>query len=453
MNKLPLQGEAKMTRIIGSSYVIGPGCTILKRGGIVYNDGTILALGTYEACKEAYPEAEQRFFENAVLAPGFINAHMHLYGVLAHGLSSPVPLTGFESFLQDYWWPLIENRITGTLLEPATQLSALTLLQSGVTTVCDVLEAPKAYQEGLSVEAEVLHRLGMRAVLSLEASERISEENGMACLEANATFFETHRNDPLITSLLCLHTAFTCPKPFIQKAIALGKKVGCGIQLHLNESTYEPLWCEKHLGKRTALWYEDLGLLTKELLAAQCVQLSDEEIETLASHRVRAVHVPLSNCEVGGGIAPIPKLLAADCCIGLGTDGYINNFFEVMRGAFLIHKGYLQDGSVMPAKTVWALATEEGAKAVYGENVLTGSFKKGYFADFQVITLENLPTEVNEETIFEQVLLYCNPQDVREVCIGGKWVKQDGELKTGDWKQALKACKTAAQKFQSGEMQ
>jgi cytosine/adenosine deaminase-related metal-dependent hydrolase len=442
-----------MTRIIGASYVIGPGCTIIKRGAIVYQEDTILALGTYDACRNAYAGSDQRFFENAVLAPGFINAHMHLYGVLAHGLSSPVPITGFESFLEDYWWPLIENRITGTLLEPATQFSALTLLESGVTTVCDVLEAPNAYLDGLSVESEVLHRLGMRAVLSLEASERISQENGLACLEANAQFFETHRNDPLITSLLCLHTAFTCPKPFIQKAIALGKKVGCGIQLHLNESTYEPLWCEKHLGKRTALWYEDIDLLGKGLLAAQCVQLSEHEIEVLSSHNVRAVHVPLSNCEVGGGIAPIPRLLTTNITIGLGTDGYINNFFEVMRGAFLIHKGYLQDGSVMPAKTVWAMATEEGAKAVYGEQAKTGSFIKGYYADFQIISLENLPTEVTEENIWEQVLLYCNPQDVREVCIGGTWVKQDGRLKTGDLKQALEACRAASRSLRSGEMQ
>ena len=43
--------------------------------------------------------------------------------------------------------------------------------------------------------------------------------------------------------------------------------------------------------------------------------------------------MPLANCEVGGGIAPIPELLDAGVTVGLGSDGYINDFYEVMRGA------------------------------------------------------------------------------------------------------------------------
>lgn len=47
---------------------------------------------------------------------------------------------------------------------------------------------------------------------------------------------------------------------------------------------------------------------------------------------------------------------------GLGTDGYINDPFEVMRGAFLIHKGARRDPGVMPAKTVFAMATSWGRR-------------------------------------------------------------------------------------------
>ena len=74
--------------------------------------------------------------------------------------------------------------------------------------------------------------------------------------------------------------------------------------------------------------------------------------------------MPLSNCEVGGGIAPVPDLLAAGVTVGLGSDGYITDMFEVMRGAFLIHKAHRQDPRVMPANVVWKLATEGGAQAL-----------------------------------------------------------------------------------------
>ena len=47
--------------------------------------------------------------------------------------------------------------------------------------------------------------------------------------------------------------------------------------------------------------------------------------------------MPISNCEVGGGFAPVSKMLDRNMTVGLGTDGYVNNFFEVMRAAFLVH--------------------------------------------------------------------------------------------------------------------
>ncbi len=60
-------------------------------------------------------------------------------------------------------------------------------------------------------------------------------------------------------------------------------------------------------------------------------------------------HQPLSNCEVGGGFAPVPEMLAAGVNVALGTDGYINNFFEVMRAAALLPKARLLDPGVVPA--------------------------------------------------------------------------------------------------------
>ena len=93
--------------------------------------------------------------------------------------------------------------------------------------------------------------------------------------------------------------------------------------------------------------------------------------------------MPLSNCEVGGGIAPVPDLVAAGVTVGLGSDGYITDFFEVMRGAFLIHKAYRQDPRVMPASLVWRLATEGGAQALGFSNV--GRLAPGWQADLQLI--------------------------------------------------------------------
>jgi cytosine/adenosine deaminase-related metal-dependent hydrolase len=321
------------------------------------------------------------------------------------------------------------------MLAAATRASALELIDGGVTALCDVLEAPLAGDGALDVEAAVLDGLGVRAALSSEACERNSAAIGKAVLEANAAFARGRRDHERISGLLCTHTSFTCSAEFMRFASRLAAETGVALQFHLNESRYEPEWCQKERGERPAEWYERLGVLGPGVIAAQGVQLSPREIALLAARHVRMVHVPLSNCEVGGGIAPVPELLAAGIVCGLGTDGYINDFLEVMRGAFLIHKGHRENPAVMDSRTVWTMATEGGADAVYPDRGL-GRLAPGNPADFIAIDISDLPTPANKLNLLDQLILFRKGAQVRDVVVAGKHIKRDGALLTGNLAEA-----------------
>jgi cytosine/adenosine deaminase-related metal-dependent hydrolase len=64
------------------------------------------------------------------------------------------------------------------------------------------------------------------------------------------------------------------------------------------------------------------------MLASQCVQISETEQGIIAQRDVRVAHTPLSNCEVGSGIASVPQLVEAGVTLGPGSDGYVNAYFE-----------------------------------------------------------------------------------------------------------------------------
>src|SRR5208337_4396748 len=176
-----------MTRILAAPYCIGPRTRILEGFGVAYEEGKIVLFAPLEECRKTYPRAEVLERSESVVSPGFVNAHMHLYGILAHGIASPVPIGSFKGFLEDYWWPLVENLLDPPMIVAATRASALELIESGVTSLCDVLEAPLAGPEGLAAEAAVLDELGLRAVVSTEACERISPETALRGLEENAS--------------------------------------------------------------------------------------------------------------------------------------------------------------------------------------------------------------------------------------------------------------------------
>ena len=263
-------------------------------------------------------------------------------------------------------------------------------------------------------------------LLSFEATERAGPEIAQLGLDENVGLIEAARADAgLVSGLMCWHTVFTCSPDFITRAHGLATDLGVLAHAHCNEGVHEGQWATEHLGKRTLEHYVDLGVAGPGFLASQCVQLSDREREIIAETGIRVSHMPLANCEVGGGIAPIPELLDAGVTVGLGSDGYVNDFFAVMRGAFLLHKARLQDPGAMPASTVLGMATEGGARALGLERV--GRLEPGWSADLQLVDAM-FPTPVTEHNIAEQLVLWRNLTHVTDVMVAGEWRVRDGEV-------------------------
>jgi cytosine/adenosine deaminase-related metal-dependent hydrolase len=304
------------------------------------------------------------------------------------------------------------------------------MLRSGITSFYDCLEAPFAIPDALPAQRDVVERRGLRGILSFEATERVSKENGQKGLQENADFVDLCKKDGgLAQGLMCFHTTFTCSAGFIQQAFAMAADRDVLTHMHCNEGVHEPEYALEHFGKRTLEYYDELGVTGPGMMASQCVQLSERERSIIAEKGVKVTHMPLSNCEVGGGIAPVPEQLAAGVLVGLGSDGYINDFFEVMRGAFLIHKAHRQNPQVMPANEVWNMATIGGARAIGLENV--GKLEPGWAADLQLIDAE-FPTPAAAHNLYEQLLLWRNHTHVKDVMVAGRWRVREGLVLEAD---------------------
>jgi 5-methylthioadenosine/S-adenosylhomocysteine deaminase len=397
--------------------------------GVRVTGSEIADVAPNDVLRTRFPEANVWNAPGQALAPGFVNTHTHLYGVLAHGLPLSKAPSGFWPFLEDFWWPLVEDRLDHAMICAATDLRCTDMLQSGVTTFYDCTEAPHALPGVLSAQAEVVRRRGLRGILSFEATERVSAENGQLGLRENAEFVDACRRESagcLVSGLICFHTTFTCSEPFIRQAFALAADRSVLTHMHMSEGDYEPDYAQRTFGMRPLAYYDRLGVAGPEMLASQCVQVDAAEIALMAERGVRASHMPLSNCEVGGGIAPVPDLLAQGVTLGLGSDGYVDDFFEVMRGAFLIHKANRKDPRVMPAQTVWHLATEGGARALKLDKV--GRLAPGWQADLQLISLDSLPTPLAEHNLYDQLLLYRNHHHVTATLVAGQPRVQGGQV-------------------------
>ncbi|MEZ5279448.1 MAG: amidohydrolase family protein [Acidimicrobiales bacterium] len=401
-----------------------------RRGwGVRVLDGVVDAVGSHADLRAAHPQDDVVDGSGCVLMPGFVNAHVHMYGVLAHGIPVDEAPDGFWSFLDDYWWPKVEDALDHDMIAAATDWVCAEMLRSGTTTFYDILEAPNALPGALLAEMEIVEQRGIRGLLSFEATERAGAEVARLGLAENVGLIEASRSSQLVSGLMCFHTTFTCSRDYIEQAFGLAADLGVLTHAHCNEGVHEGLWCEEHLGMRTLEFYEQIGVAGPGFLASQCVQLSEPERDIIAGSGMRVSHMPLANCEVGGGIAPVPEMVAAGVPLGLGSDGYVNDFFEVMRGAFLIHKARLLDPGTMPASTVLGLATEGGARALGLDRV--GRLDVGWSADLQLVDAA-LPTPITAHNLHDQLVLWRNHTHVRDVMVAGRWRVRNGEVLGAD---------------------
>lgn len=391
---------------------------------------TIDAVALQKELRTQFPDDEILEKPGQVLLPGFVDAHTHLYGLLAHGIPLTKAPEGFMPFLEDFWWPLVENQLDIELIKAATSWNCSQMIDSGTTSFYDCTEAPHALPGVLLEQAHVVEKWGLRGILSFEATERISPENGDLGLYENLEMITYGRKTKgLVQGLMCFHTTFTCSESFIKRAFDLAGEQNVLTHMHCSEGHYEPETLLERSGLRPIEYYNSIGVLGPQMLASQCVQINQNEIDLLAKHKTKVTHMPLSNCEVGGGIAPLPELVDAGVTVGLGSDGYITDFFKVMRGAFLIHKASHCDPRVMPANQVWHLATKGGADALGLEKI--GCLKPGWQADLMTVN-PNLPTPIAEHNLYDQLLLYCNADNVDTVMIAGQIRKENGKLRDTD---------------------
>ena len=81
----------------------------------------------------------------ALFAPPSPTPIRTFYETLAHGATEPN--LSLKPLLEDFWWPVVENRQTLETIRISTEYSALESMTSGVTLCNDILEAPFAERE------------------------------------------------------------------------------------------------------------------------------------------------------------------------------------------------------------------------------------------------------------------------------------------------------------------
>ena len=187
-------------------------------------------------------------------------------------------------------------------------------------------------------------------------------------------------------------------------------------------------------GKRPLQRLQELGLVNTSFIAVHMTQLSDEEIDAMATANAHIVHCPESNLKLASGFCPVARCLQVGINVALGTDGAASNndldMLGEMRTAALLAKAVANDASAVPAMIALQMATLNGAKAL-GLDKEIGSLLIGKVADVIAIDLDCLSTLPVYDPI-SQIVYAANRQQVTDVWVNGKRLLKKRQLTTID---------------------
>jgi len=419
-------------RVLSADWVLPIEGPPIEDGAIVVEDGLIAAVGAADDLGEGTR------YDDAVIVPGFVNAHSHLeYAVYG----------GFGDGLGDFaeWITLHiqrKARIGWDEYVDVAKYGAAQCLASGVTTVGDC-----SYSGATAVACA---ELGLRATVYLEvfgADPARALEHFAGIRDRVGDAFSA-RVRPGVSP----HAPYSVSIELYEACAELGLPIAT----HISESRAEVAYLLTGAGAWGA--YKDLlvaspgktgtrllaehDLLGPNLVAAHCVVLDEGEIGLLASTGTGVAHCPRSNGALGCGVAPLAELREAGARVGVGTDSPASapsfDFFEELRSVLLSARARAGRPDVLSTSEALELGTLGSARAL-GLDAEIGSLVPGKRADFAIVSLEG-PAYLPWEDPAGAVVLGGSPDRVIATYVDGEARYEKGGM---DWQELTAAAHSA----------
>ncbi len=409
---------------------------ILERGSVAIEGDKITAVGK-DVKERADTVIDAR--GKAVL-PGLINAHTHLSMTLLRGVADDMPLM---EWLETKIWP-IEKNLTADDCYTGALLGCLEMIKSGTTCFADQY----FYMEDV---ARAVEKAGLRGVLSRGIIELDDPKKRETTIREGERLVKTchGKANGRILTMFGPHAAYTCSPECLMQVKELAKKYKVGIHVHISESQDEVDKIMKKYGKRPVEHLDSIGFLGSEVLAAHCVQLTEQEIKILHNRKVKPVHNPVSNMKIACGVAPVPEMLAAGIPVALGTDGAASNnsldMFNEMKFAALLNKVHKLDPVAVPAQVALEMATINGAIAL-GLQDSIGSLEAGKKADIVLVDLQK-PHLKPLHSVISHLVYSAVGSDVDTTIVDGKVLMQGRKVLTLDEDKVLMEAQESSDDF------
>ena len=360
---------------------------------------------------------------SGILLPGLVNAHAHTPMVALRGLGGDLPLM---RWLQDVIWPA-ESRLRADDVRTAMTAGCVELLRTGCTTSVEMYFFTDAVIAAVTaVGSRVLLTPG---IIAAPGWDRLGPWEAMRD-NVSARIDAGGMRSGRIELGYGPHAAYTLPPEALASIGEHARERGALVHIHVAEAADEDHDQRAAYGSVPAM-LDAVGLLGGRVLAAHGVQLSDADVELLASRGVAVAHCPGSNAKLAAGVARVTALRRAGVRVGLGTDGPASgddlDLWAQARLAGLLARVSTGDAAALTAAELLLMATRDGAAAIGRADL--GVLEAGRWADLVHVDLDDpvFTDPADDAQLLSNLVWAGGARLVTDVWVAGEAVLADGE--------------------------
>ncbi len=387
------------------------------------------------------------------LLPGFVDAHSHAFqrGLRGRGESFPAGAGSFWSW-REAMYGLVDSLIPERF-GPLCRAAFEEMRAAGITTVGEFHYLHHADPDAADFRLdeallEAASEAGIRLVL-LETyyaaagpgrpPEGAQRRFRSPSLEAYWRQVDRLAGllDPTSQSLGVAAHSLRAASPDELAALAgEASRRGLPFHLHLEEQVREIEECRAAYGRRPMEILLERVAVSPRVTAVHCTHSDSGDMARFGAAGGNVCLCPLTEANLGDGIADLPGIRAAGAGLCLGTDSNARvsmleeaRWLELVQRLARERRGVLRDGaegigrddagSGRVATVLFAAATAGGARAL---GIEAGAIRPGAWADFVAIDLGSPELAGwTEDTLLESLLLGAGNRTIAATCVGGAW--------------------------------
>jgi guanine deaminase len=348
----------------------------------------VRAAGSHAALANNFPGVAVEHLPGRILAPGFIDLHIHFPQTDVIGS----PAEGLLPWLEDYTFPHEARFADEAHAGERAVFFVDELLRHGVTSALAFGTSHPASVDALLGEAQ---RRGLRMIAGKVLQDRhspdgVRDETEQSLVDTEALIRRWHGRDRLGYAITP-RFAPSCSEAQLRGAGELAATYpDVWIQSHVAENLDEVAWVHRLFPSARSYLavYEQFGLMRGRAVYAHCIHLDDTDRALMHASGAAAAVCPTSNLFLGSGFFDYAAARQAGFRYGLASDvggGTSFSPFHTMLAAYYVgREGRTKQGVSLSPQDLWWQHTA-GAAAALGLAGVVGNLQPGCEADFVVL--------------------------------------------------------------------